>query len=147
MQLSTLAAAPASFARPTILLVDYAGAAATELTRNLTRLGYDATHVTSLGDALLHSARWLPDLVLLEVCLPSGQDRTAFEELKAGLLGPILVVSNETRVSRIVDCLEAGAVGYVVKPCSVPVLGAQIRASLRRLRSTLSAGDSSLACG
>jgi DNA-binding response OmpR family regulator len=74
-----------------------------------------------------------PDLVLLDVMLPTADGMTVCAELRRlGIDVPVLMLTARGQVSDRVAGLDAGADDYLVKPFSTDELLARARALLRR---------------
>jgi DNA-binding response OmpR family regulator len=118
-----------------VLVVEDDDAIYEPLVRALTREGYDVDHVTT-GEAALDRLRDEPaDLLVLDVGLP-GMDGVAVcrrvRERHGNL--PVLMLTARTSELDEVLGLDAGADDYVTKPFTLAVLGARVRALLRRDR-------------
>lgn len=55
------------------------------------------------------------DVVLLDLELPDGNSLGLIQELRQSGLGSVLVLSAHAQPSRVTQCLQAGALGYVAK--------------------------------
>ena len=89
-----------------------------------------------------------PDLVILDIMLPGLDGVEVCRRLRAmGDVG-VLMLTARGEDRDMVTGLDAGADDYLVKPFTLPVLLARMRAILRRrginLQSTLHAGDVTL---
>jgi DNA-binding response OmpR family regulator len=73
-----------------------------------------------------------PEVVLLDVMLPGMDGISVCREIRAESLTPIVMLSARSDPIDVVLGLEAGADDYVTKPFDTPVLGARLRAVLRR---------------
>jgi DNA-binding response OmpR family regulator len=118
-----------------VLVVEDDDAIYEPLVRALTREGYEVDHVTT-GEAALDRLRDEPaDLLVLDVGLP-GMDGVAVcrrvRERHGNL--PVLMLTARTSELDEVLGLDAGADDYVTKPFTLAVLGARVRALLRRDR-------------
>ena len=76
-----------------------------------------------------------PDLVLLDLSLPSLDGWEIIKRIRTTSSAPILVVSARGAETDKVRGLASGADDYVTKPVSFPELVARIGAALRRARS------------
>jgi two-component system phosphate regulon response regulator PhoB len=110
----------------------------TLLKYNLTREGYEVVSASDGSKAveLVHASR--PDLILLDLMMPrlSGLDVT--KTLRADPMTskiPIIMLTAKGEESDIVIGLELGADDYIVKPFSIRVLLARVKAVLRRSES------------
>jgi two-component system phosphate regulon response regulator PhoB len=102
---------------------------------NLGKEGYQVRCV-STGEGAIREARALPpDLILLDLLLPSVDGLSVCKTLKSDPATqhvPIVMVTAKTEEADIVTGLELGADDYITKPFSPRVLLARIRAVLRR---------------
>lgn len=121
---------------------DLAGA----LELELSHAGYA---VRSVGDgpaALRAEQEWKPELVLLDLGVPSLDGLEVCRRLRAATRAPILILTARDAITDRVRGLDAGADDYVVKPFSLDELMARVRSALRRARlreegQRLRAGD------
>jgi DNA-binding response OmpR family regulator len=112
-------------------------------------LGHAGYSVRAVGDgpaALRAEAEWKPELVLLDLGLPSLDGLDVCRRLRAGTRAPVIIVTARDAVTDRVRGLDAGADDYIVKPFSLDELLARMRSALRRatLReegNVLRAGD------
>jgi DNA-binding response OmpR family regulator len=98
----------------------------------------DGFSVVTAGDvhgaAALLRAHSL-DLLVLDLILPDGNGLDLLRGVIAGRHLPVIILTGRTEEHERVVGLELGADDYVVKPFSLPELGARIRAVLRRAQS------------
>ena len=120
------------------------------LERILSGAGY-RVRTAEDGDAGLTMAlEERPDLVILDVGLPTKNGMEVTRELRTrGFRSPMLMLTARSSVSDKVTGLEAGADDYLPKPFEFPELLARVSALLRRASisaqaSVLSVGDLSL---
>jgi DNA-binding response OmpR family regulator len=76
-----------------------------------------------------------PDLIVLDLLLPSLSGWEVFRSLKASPENqktPVIILSANSDVKDRINLLEAGVDDYIVKPCSVREVIARSRAVLRR---------------
>jgi two-component system alkaline phosphatase synthesis response regulator PhoP len=102
---------------------------------NLSREGFRVECVAT-GEAALAAARKnLPDLIVLDLLLPSVDGLEICRRLKADEKTrhiPIIMLTAKSEESDMVTGLELGADDYMTKPFSPRVLLARVRAILRR---------------
>ncbi len=105
---------------------------------NLTKEGYRVQCVSTGEEALAAAREQLPDLVVLDLLLPSIDGLEICRLLKAdGRTShiPVLMLTAKSEESDVVTGLELGADDYMTKPFSPRVLVARIRSLLRRVKT------------
>jgi two-component system alkaline phosphatase synthesis response regulator PhoP len=110
---------------------------------NLNKEGYRVVCVSSGEEALASARRDLPDLILLDLLLPTVDGLEVCRRLKVDPRTqhiPVLMLTAKSEEADVVTGLELGAEDYVTKPFSPRVLVARVKAVLRR-RSKDSADD------
>ena len=118
----------------TVLVVEDEAYLAETLRYNLEGEGY---RVRTAGDGLegLSLARALqPDLVLLDLMLPSMDGVGVLRGIREESQVPVLLLTARTSEADRVRGLDLGADDYITKPFSVAELLARVRAHLRRKR-------------
>ncbi len=121
-----------------VLVVEDDPGVASLLRRGLAFEGYEVSHVSDGGQALISIRNQQPDLLILDVMLPvmSGIDvakRIRNAEAQSGSKSlPILMLTARDGVPDRISGLDAGADDYLVKPFSLDELMARLRALLRR---------------
>ncbi len=136
-------------AHPTILIVDdqpanihlLAEALAADYEIVVATSGQEAIELAMAGDP--------PDLVLLDILMPGMSGYEVCERLKADdwtKSAPIIFVTAKNREEDETHGLEIGAVDYITKPFSMPIVRARVRAHVelkrhRDLLETLSLRD------
>ncbi len=102
---------------------------------NLSKEGYRVTCVAS-GEAAINTAKvMVPDLIVLDLLLPSVDGLDVCKALKGDPKTqsiPIVMLTAKSEEADVVTGLELGAEDYITKPFSPRVLLARIRAALRR---------------
>ncbi len=128
-----------------VLVVDDDQALAEMLGIVLRKEGLEVAHCADGGRAVALFREFRPDLVLLDVMLPTLNGVEVCRHLRAESGVPIVMLTARTDTKDVVSGLEAGADDYVVKPFKPQELLARIRARLRRSDrrepSQLSVGD------
>ena len=111
-------------------------------------LARDGHRVTRVGDgaaALDVVANDPPDLVVLDVMLPSVDGFGVLEIIRRGGATPVIMLTARTDERDRINGLDLGADDYVVKPFSPRELTARVRSVLRRTRATH--GEPAIECG
>jgi two-component system phosphate regulon response regulator PhoB len=107
-----------------------------ELVRyNLAKEGYQVTCLATGEEALEEARKLLPDLIVLDLLLPTVDGLEVCRRLKADSKTkhiPVIMLTAKTEEADVVAGLELGAEDYVTKPFSPRVLIARVRAVLRR---------------
>lgn len=128
-----------------LLVVEDDAALRETLTEQLRREGFEVLATGDGGEALELARAAAPDLIVLDVMLPTLDGLSVCRILRKESDVPILMLTARSGpVDRIIG-LETGADDYVVKPFHTGELIARIRALLRRARgrpvTRLTAGD------
>ena len=101
---------------------------------------YDVTAATN-GPAALEIARSAdaPDLILLDIMMPGIDGYQVCRELKSEVTTkdiPVIFVTSKSDQSDETTGLELGAVDYITKPFSLPVVQARVQTHLELKRKT-----------
>lgn len=118
---------------PRVLVADDDEGVTSVVVRALIREGYDV-RTTVDGDSALRSLReWRPDAVVLDVLMPGMDGLAVCRRIRRERpdLGILMLTAKDGTSDQIVG-LDAGADDYLVKPFSLQVLAAHLRAVLRR---------------
>ena len=103
------------------------------LTRTLSAEGFRVTVAGDGGTALAAAERFAPDVIVLDVAMPTLDGLAVCRRLRGkGLPTPILMLTARDAIADRVAGLEAGADDYLVKPFAVQELVARLRALTRR---------------
>ncbi len=119
--------------RPKVLVVEDEQAFVDALTLGLQREGFDVEVARDGGEALDRFDHASPDLVLLDVMLPTISGVDVCRELRQRSNVPIIMVTAKSSEIDTVVALEVGADDYVTKPYRLRELVARMRAVMRRL--------------
>lgn len=93
--------------------------------------GKDALHIAFSSNP--------PDLILLDITMPGMDGYEACRQLKSDSQTsdiPVIFLSSRGEVADEEKGFEAGAVDYIIKPISPPILLARVRTHLRLKRVT-----------
>ena len=115
-----------------VLVVDDDQALAEMLGIVLRKEGFEVATCGDGARALPMIRQFRPDLVLLDVMLPSMDGVEVCRLLRTESGVPVVMLTARTDTKDVVAGLEAGADDYVVKPFKPQELLARIRARLRR---------------
>ena len=93
-------------------------------------------HTAKTGaGALLDTASYRPDIIILDLGLPDMDGVEVIQKVRGWTNTPIIVVSARSEDQDKVDALDAGADDYLTKPFSIDELLARLRVALRRVRA------------
>ena len=126
---------------PRILVVEDEAAIARVLVDNLLFEGHEAEAAADGAEGLERALAWQPDLILLDVVLPTMDGYEVCRRLRAqgAATSIIMLTARGEEVDKVLG-LELGADDYVTKPVGVRELMARIKAVLRRGASAPAAG-------
>ena len=130
--MSTEVAAPVG--PPTrILVVDDDESVTNMLRRALSFEGYAVTTAGDGQGALKKTLEFAPELVVLDIVMPGVDGVEVARRLRAGdsHIAILMLTAKDGAADQVVG-LDAGADDYLVKPFTLDVLSARIRALLRR---------------
>lgn len=134
------AAAPAG---SRILVVDDEPYIADMLAMSLRYVGYEVA-TAGTGDAAVRTtAKFRPDLVILDVMLPDADGFDLLHTLRGNSELPVLFLTARDALEDKVRGLTLGADDYVTKPFSLEEVAARVGTILRRSRSESPSGDNS----
>lgn len=131
-----------------ILIVDDEPRVSRLVTEVLTAVGYRVMAAASGKTAIEQVVLEQPDLVLLDVLLPSGMD--GFEvcsRLREFSDVPIIMLTAKARQGDILRGFDLGADDYLTKPFNAKELVARVKAVLRRTNRLDHATASLVSCG
>lgn len=123
----------AQASQATILVVDDEPEIVSMLEEYFTGMGFRV--LTALdGATALKRAEQNPDLIVLDVGMPLMDGYAVCRRLREHLTCPIVFLTARVEDVDALEGFEAGADDYVLKPFSLAVLGARVRAHLARDR-------------
>jgi DNA-binding response OmpR family regulator len=114
------------------LVVDEVAEVRTGITALLQAEGYEVVEAADELQAVTLARSTAPSLVLLDLCSPGLDGIEACRRLREVSDAYVLLLAGEDREVGIVAGLEAGADGYLLRPCSAAQFVARVRASERR---------------
>ncbi len=104
------------------------------LSYNLEREGYDVEIVGDGADALTTARELKPNLIVMDIMLPSMDGLEVTRILRQEMNIPIIMLTaRDDEIDRVIG-LEIGADDYLTKPFSMRELVARVKAQLRRIR-------------
>jgi two-component system, OmpR family, response regulator len=116
-----------------VLLVDDDVRLAAAVGRWLRHEGYAVDAVGDGDAALMRTAVWEYDAVILDVMLPARDGIAVCQALRErGCWAPVLMLTARTQVDDRIRGLDAGADDYLAKPFALAELLARVRALVRR---------------
>ncbi|MGO5096841.1 response regulator [Agathobaculum sp. LCP25S3_E8] len=118
-----------------ILVVEDEKAIADILVFNLQREGYDTLVAYDGADGLRAALEQTPDLILLDVMLPSMDGFEVLGHIREKQDTPIIMLTAREEETDKVLGLELGADDYITKPFSMRELMARVKANMRRTLS------------
>jgi DNA-binding response OmpR family regulator len=98
----------------------------------LTQAGYAVVKATDAPDALRVFDAEAPDLVILDINLPSGSGFDVCRAIRQRSRTPVMMLTVRGEETDLVRALEIGADDYLTKPFSPRTLLARVKALLRR---------------
>jgi len=128
----------------TILIVEDERNLSNLIRRNLEEKGYRVLQVFDGPSALEAATDAAPDLIILDIMLPSMDGLEVCRRLRQRSIVPILMLTARAQEIDRVLGLELGADDYLTKPFSMRELKARVRAILRRVEMIHAASAPSL---
>jgi len=116
-----------------ILLVDDEAVFANNMSKLLTRRGYQVKAVNSGDEALRALMDNSFDVMVLDLKMP-GMDgiATMHEMKKLGLFTEVLILTGHGSIDTALEAIQMGAYDYVTKPCEIAELVSKIEAAFER---------------
>ena len=117
----------------TILIVDDSEANRLILHDQVLTLGHTPVLAENGLVALEKVAQHQPDLLLLDIMMPKMDGYQVLARLKSDSVMrhiPVIMVSANDEIESVANCIEQGAVDYLIKPFSPILLKARIKAAL-----------------
>jgi DNA-binding response OmpR family regulator len=131
-----------------ILVVDDESPIVDAITYNLKKEGYLVESAADADECLDSIGHGAPDLVILDVMLPSGSGLEICRRLQqAKQRIPVLLLTARAAEGDRIRGFEAGADDYVVKPFSMRELMARVQALLRRTSGSAEGRSGTLISG
>ncbi|WP_017813415.1 MULTISPECIES: response regulator transcription factor [Paenibacillus] len=102
------------------------------LQNHLVRYGYEVILTVDFNNVLEEFQRAQPDLVLLDVNLPSFDGYYWCRQIRNHSICPVLFISARSGEMDQIMALENGADDYITKPFDYGIMMAKVRSQLRR---------------
>ena len=126
-----------------ILLVEDNANLAFGLSRSLQAEGFDVEVEGDGAAGLARASAVKPDLIVLDLMLPTMDGYTVLEKLRAaGNRVPVLILTARGEETDKISGFRLGADDYVTKPFSLSELIARVQAILRRARGSEATAES-----
>ena len=124
---------PTPGSRPRVLVVDDDPNVTYVVSRALERAGHETLSVPDGESAMRTAASWNPELIVLDILMPGLDGLEVCRRIRKGTAKPLVLMltAKDGLLDQIVG-LDAGADDYLVKPFSLELLTARVRALLRR---------------
>jgi AmiR/NasT family two-component response regulator len=131
--------------KATILIADDELLILATLGIGLRDAGYDVMEAASGEEAVAICKQYIPDLAILDVCMPPGMNGiAAAREIRKSTDVPVLFLSAYGDDKTVQRAVEEGALGYLVKPVDVPKITPSIEAALVRSKEIKKLKDAEL---
>lgn len=129
---------------PRVLIIEDERGLVQSLSWYFTREGYETIAAHDGQEGLRKAQTLLPDLILLDIMLPSLDGLAICREIRAGERTrdiPIIMITAKSEESDQVVGYHMGADDYVTKPFHNKVLVAKVKALLRRVEGQGESGE------
>jgi two-component system phosphate regulon response regulator PhoB len=130
--------------QPRVLIVEDERGLVTSLTWYFSREGYETIAAHDGQDGLRKAQTLLPDVILLDIMLPTLDGLSVCRALRAGERTkdiPVVMITAKSEETDQLVGFHIGADDYVTKPFSNKVLLAKVKALLRRVDGASEPGD------
>ena len=118
-----------------ILIIESDNAMREELISALSEADFIVAAVPDYPAALLKLNQFKPDLVIVDVVLPSMDGTEACRQIRSTLDIPVVLLSGDNRDEAWERALRVDVDLYQPKPFSYPILVARVKAMLRRYKA------------
>ena len=108
---------------------------------------YKVTTATTGTEGLQLINSICPDLILLDLGLPDMDGQIIIRQVREWSNCPIIIISARTNEHEKVKALDLGADDYITKPFRPLVLGAKVKALIRRNKNLVLDNSDTLECG
>ena len=118
--------------KTTVLIIEDEAYISDLLKRYLTKEGYNVEIANDGREGLLKYRGLRPDLVLLDLMLPSMDGWSICKAIRADGQTPVIMLTAKSETDDKVAGLKLGADDYITKPFEMPEVLARVEAVLRR---------------
>ena len=131
-----------------VLIVDDDDAVLTMLYKVIKSNGIDADICSSGEDALAQVAKQTYDLILLDINMQGMDGFQVIETLrKQGIQTPIIILSGRVEDYDMLYGLDIGADDYITKPFNPIIVGAKVKALIRRSQNGIDGSTDIITAG
>lgn len=131
-----------------VLIVDDDDAVLTMLYKVIRSNGIDADTCSSGEDALAQVAKQTYDLILLDINMQGIDGFQVVETLrKQGIQTPIIILSGRVEDYDLLYGLDIGADDYITKPFNPIIVGAKVKALIRRSQNGIDGSTDIITAG
>ena len=107
--------------------------------RRMLKLSFEANNYSVLlaesgNDGLAQASVALPDIIILDLGLPDMDGTEVLHVLREWTKVPIIILSVRNAEEVIINCIDAGADDYMVKPFRMGELLVRVRLALRHIQ-------------
>ena len=120
-----------------ILIIDSEVEVQQALATQLACIGYDIILASNGKDAFMEFTREQPDLIILDILLPTADGYSLCKKFRETSQVPIIILTAATNLSDRIMGFEVGADDYIIKPFFQKELEARIKSLLRRTSKNL----------
>ncbi len=114
------------------------------LSYKLKKEGYDVKYVLDGESGLIEVDNFRPDLILLDIMLPTMSGFEVCKEITQRYTIPIIMLTARNDITDKILGLELGADDYITKPFDIREVAARIKAALRRVNLSNSITDDTI---
>ena len=101
-----------------VMVVDDSAITIKKISKILTELGHNVVHVSKNGkDAVDVYSQVMPDLITMDITMPNMDGVQATKSIiQQNKDAIVIMVTSHGQEEMVIDSIEAGALGYVIKP-------------------------------
>lgn len=120
-----------------IMVVDDSSITIKKISQLLEQLGHEVVCSSKTGtEAIVNYKQYLPDLVTMDITMPDMDGIEATRRiLEASPDALIIMVTSHGQEQMVIESIDIGAKGYVLKPIKADKLGEMIRQVYEKYKS------------